>query len=207
MRVLVLLCLLFLQLSVAVSPTLAAARSSCPPATPTTLASNATVSPPTPGNIVFNEILNNPGPKTILDCATQANSFWFEFFNPHDQTYDLHASLAALDNGQGTTRFYLPSDSIIAAHGFFVLFPFAHGMSVLRGQSAVFRLLLQGIPIDQVTVPDLEPDQSYARMPDGEATWQITDTPTIGTSNTPATATAVARRPTPTPTAHSGKAH
>ncbi|HTK08893.1 MAG TPA: hypothetical protein VL485_17110 [Ktedonobacteraceae bacterium] len=204
MRVLVLLCLLFLQLSVAVSPTLAAARSSCPPATPTTLSNDATAPPSTPGSIVFNEILDNPAPKTIWNCVSQTNSSWFEFFNPHDQTYDLYTSHASIDHGQGTRVFYFPIGSIIAAYNFFVLFPPPEA-SVYQGHSTL-RLLLQGIPVDQVTVPDLEPDQSYARMPDGGAIWQITDTPTIGVSNTPATATVVVTRPTPIPTAHSGKA-
>src|SRR5260370_27005593 len=42
-------------------------------------------------------------------------------------------------------------------------------------------------------IPPLPPDQSYARMTDGSATWQITGNPTIDASNTIPT-------PTPTPT-------
>ena len=37
--------------------------------------------------------------------------------------------------------------------------------------------------VDQVTVPPLGPDQSYARTSDGASSWEITSTPTIDASN------------------------
>ena len=37
--------------------------------------------------------------------------------------------------------------------------------------------------VDQVTVPQLAPDQSYARHADGASTWQVTNAPTIDASN------------------------
>ncbi|MBV9227675.1 MAG: hypothetical protein JOZ18_00075 [Chloroflexi bacterium] len=47
--------------------------------------------------------------------------------------------------------------------------------------------------IDQVTVPQLTADYSYARMPDGGINWQIASSPTIDASN-------ITILPTPTPT-------
>jgi hypothetical protein len=40
------------------------------------------------------------------------------------------------------------------------------------------------VVVDQVSVPSLGPDQSYARTSDGASSWKITSTPTIDASNT-----------------------
>jgi hypothetical protein len=53
------------------------------------------------------------------------------------------------------------------------------------------RFLIGDTTIDQVSLPALGADQSYARVPDGSNTWEITKSPTINASNTPL-------QPTPT---------
>ena len=45
------------------------------------------------------------------------------------------------------------------------------------------RLLIGEVTIDQIDIPSLNIDQSYARIPDGSSSWQITNTPTIDASN------------------------
>ena len=45
------------------------------------------------------------------------------------------------------------------------------------------RLLIEGVTIDEIDIPSLNVDQSYARIPDGSSSWQITNTPTIDASN------------------------
>jgi hypothetical protein len=42
---------------------------------------------------------------------------------------------------------------------------------------------LRTVTIDQVNIPSLPVDQSYARIPDGSNVWQITNTPTVDSSN------------------------
>ena len=37
--------------------------------------------------------------------------------------------------------------------------------------------------MDEVAVPELVEDSSYARMPDGSSNWEITDAPTPKASN------------------------
>ena len=52
--------------------------------------------------------------------------------------------------------------------------------------------------VNQITVPQLGPDQSYTRTSDGASRWQTSSTPTIDASNTSLQVT-----PTPTPTSSS----
>ncbi len=190
MRFLVLFCFGFFLLSVTVSPVYAAQRPLCPP---TTAVNSSTIYPPaTPGIIVINEVLSNPGSKTLWDCAAQTNSSWLELFNTQNQAYNL-SSFAAFDRGIGTTRYYLTGNINIAAHGYLVIFP---RLDIFSGQNPLIRLLFEGIVVDQVTIPTLGVDQSYARVPDGSNNWQMSNTPTIGASNTPMATPGVA---TPAP--------
>jgi len=73
----------------------------------------------------------------------------------------------------------LPGSSI-ASHGYLVLFP-----STFSGSHIIanLRLLIEGISVDQVEIPTLHVDQSFARVPDGSNSWHITLTPTIDSSN------------------------
>jgi hypothetical protein len=50
--------------------------------------------------------------------------------------------------------------------------------------------------IDQVNIPGLATDDSFARIPDGSSNWQITTTPTIDAGNIETSSTT----PTPIPT-------
>jgi hypothetical protein len=59
------------------------------------------------------------------------------------------------------------------------------------------RFLIGDATIDQVSLPALGADQSYARVPDGSNTWEITISPTIDASNTPL-------QPTPTSSSNHG---
>ena len=82
--------------------------------------------------------------------------------------------------GSSTMPFYLPLGSVIAPHGYLVLFPSMFSGTLINTN---VRLLIGGVIIDQVNIPSLPVDQSYARIPDGSNLWQITNTPTIDASN------------------------
>jgi hypothetical protein len=87
---------------------------------------------------------------------------------------------STLEIGSSTMPFYLPLGSVIAPHGYLVLFP-----SMFSGTfiTTNVRLLIGGVTIDQVNIPSLPVDQSYARIPDGSNVWRITNTPTVDSSN------------------------
>jgi hypothetical protein len=136
------------------------------------------------GKILINEVLTLPGSR--WNCSEPPNVYsttndsWIELFNPQNQPYNLYTSHATIDSGPGTTPFYLPLGSSIAPHAYLILFP-----STFSGSHIItnVRLLIEGITIDQVEIPTLHVDQSFARVPDGSNTWQITTSPTIDANN------------------------
>jgi hypothetical protein len=103
---------------------------------------------------------------------------WTEIYNPQDQPLDLYQAHASIDEGSGTESYTLPIGSIIEAHGFLVVFPFTGASPISQ-----VRLTISQTVIDEVPLPLLSTNTSYARIPDGADKWQITTTPTIASSN------------------------
>lgn len=130
---------------------------------------------------------------------------WIELYNPQNQAFDLYAAHAAIDTGSGTARSRLLYGTAIAAHGFFVIFPEADPFFP-NTKKSLLRLLFNDVVIDQVLIPPaLGYDQSYARIPDGGASWRVTSTPTIDASNTTPTVTPTPTRSTSTKTSTSNR--
>jgi hypothetical protein len=140
--------------------------------------------PAIPGKLLINEVLSLPGSR--WNCSEQQDTYsitsdsWVELYNPQSQPYNLYTAHATFDTGPNTTPFYLPSGAVIAPHGYLVLFPSIFSGTLIQ---ANLRLLIGGVTIDQVNIPSLPIDQSYARIPDGSNVWQITNIPSIDTSN------------------------
>ena len=109
------------------------------------------------------------------------NDMWIEIYNPQNQPFDLYSVQVSIDTGPNTAHCYLPFGAAIAAHGFLVIFPPYRFFQLAETQTV--RLLIGSTAIDEVTVPLLGKDQSYARIPDGSPNWFITYTPTIDASN------------------------
>ncbi len=152
---------------------------------PPSVPGSSSPAPATPHEVLFNEVLLNPQSK--WNCSEPGTTFsewdaWVEFYNPQNQAFNLYAAHAILDSGPATNPFYFPFGASIAAHGYLVVFPRTDGRFTLT-ETATLRLLIAGVIIDQLTVPGLAGDQSYARIPDGTGKWQITNTPTIDASN------------------------
>ncbi len=173
----------------------------CAPMTPPPVAGSPVTPPATPGIVVINEILNNPG--STWNCAEPAGSFalttdsWVELYNPQSQPFNLYAARASFDDGPNTPAFHFPFGAAIAAHGYFVVFPDTY--SGMLNAGGYLRLTFAGTVIDQVTTPTLPADNTYARIPDGSANWQITNNPSIDSTNippTPVTSTPVATQTT-----------
>jgi hypothetical protein len=142
--------------------------------------------PAIPGRLLINEALSTPG--STWNCSEPNKTFslsgdsWVELYNPQSQPYNLYAAHASFDTGPNTLPYYLPSGAAIAPHGYLVIFPAVY--SGTRIIQADLRLIIAGVTIDQVNIPTLTTDQSFARIPDGSNFWRITNTPTIDTSNT-----------------------
>jgi hypothetical protein len=158
--------------------------------------------PATPGIVVINEVLSASQLQWNCTASSAADNAWVELYNPQDQPYDLYATRASIDEGPGTQEYLLRFGSIIAAHGFLVVFPLDNmPLSTFTQLSSVRLLINLQVVIDQVALPSLLSDTSYARIPDGSNNWQIATTPTIGSSNQPPVATG------PTANAISTKSH
>lgn len=170
----------------------------CAPPIPPPVPGSLAPAPATPGILLINEVLSTPG--STWNCSdlnktfSISNDSWVELYNPQNQPFNLYAAHASFDTEPNTSVYYFPFGAAIAAHGYLVLFPAVYSDTLLIG--ANLRLLFAGVTIDQVTVPALPVDQSYARIPDGSNTWRVTNTPTIDASN-------MASQVSPTPTSSS----
>ncbi len=179
----------------------------CAPFAPPPVPGTLTIPPATPGIVLINEALSNPG--TTWNCAEQGtfsvtSDSWIELFNPQNEALNLYAARAYFDTGPNSNRYYFPFGAAIAPHGYLALFPNSENSILLAGNNV--RLVFLATVIDQVSIPALAVDESYARIPDGSSSWQITTNPTIAASNlaSNATPTPTAQPPTSTQTSGSG---
>ena len=158
----------------------------CAPLIPPGVSGTPAPAPATPGFIAINEVL--PLPHSTWNCSETPGHYsflsdaWIELYNTQNQPYNLYAAHAEIDSGPNTNFYHLPFGASIAAHGFIVLFP-RYDASFLSTETSTLRLLIGNTVVDQVTIPQLAPDQSYARNADGTSTWQVTNAPTIDASN------------------------
>jgi len=174
-----------LFLSMSLPRSFAATGHNCAPNVPPSVPGILQNPQATPGTLFINEILLVP--HSIWNCSETGGYFstrdaWIELYNPQSQPLNLYAAHTFIDTGSNTNAFYLPFGAAIAAYGFLVLFPF-YSPNFRPGPSMTFRLVIGTTVIDQVVVPTLGPDQSYARTYDGGPNWQITASPTIDASN------------------------
>ena len=172
--------------SMLISHASSASTHGCAPLVPPPVPGSALPAPAIPGKLLINEVLSLPGSR--WNCSEQTNTYsitsdaWVELYNPQSQPYNLYTAHATFEIGSSTMPFYLPLGSVIAPHGYLVLFPSMFSGTLIN---ANVRLLIGGVTIDQINIPSLPVDQSYARIPDGSNLWQITNTPTIDSSNNP----------------------
>lgn len=199
MRFLAIVCLIGLLLSVAISSktSVEASSNTCiSPNTLLTVTGTPTALTANQPSVVFNEVLPFPYFKWNCDSQTSPNLLldtWVELYNLTGQPLDLYKHIC-VDTGSSTAVACLPIDSIIPAHSFFTFFPYLINNNFLIKGDSDLRLLLDGVPIDQVHIPVLPRDVSYARLPDGTGKWQPDTNPTINASN------AIMTSPSPTPT-------
>ena len=184
LRILIALLVVALFLNTHTSHASPASIHGCAPLVPPPMPGSPLPVPAIPGKLLINEVLSLPGSK--WNCSEPNNTYsinsdsWVELYNPQSQAYNLYAAHASFDTGPNTLPFYLPLGAVIAPHGYLVLFPSMFSGTLLKTN---LRLIVAGVTIDQINIPSLPIDQSYARIPNGSNLWQITNTPTIDASN------------------------
>ncbi|MGZ3609729.1 MAG: hypothetical protein ACXWPS_13720 [Ktedonobacteraceae bacterium] len=156
----------------------------CAPLLPPSVSGSSVPAPAVPAKLLINEVLSFPGSR--WNCSEAQNTYsntndaWVELYNPQNQAYNLYAAHATFEISSSAKPFYLPLGSVIASHGYLALFISMFSGTPINGN---IRLLIGEVTIDQIDIPALKVDQSYARIPDGSNSWQITNTPTIDASN------------------------
>jgi hypothetical protein len=157
----------------------------CAPNTPPPVA-NAVPLQTSPGLVLINEALSQPA--SNWNCSepnktfTTQNDGWVEFYNPQNQAFDLYAAHARISLDGGSTYIYFAFGTAIAADGFLVVFP-QYNQTIASSPPWNIILSVSGTIIDQATMPQLQADQSYARVPDGSTNWLYCGHPTIDASN------------------------
>lgn len=191
--------LLFFLLSVTTQHAFAATGHNCAPPIPPPVSGTLLQPPAIHGLVFINEVLE--APHSTWNCSelgtyTPVTDTWVEIYNSQNSPFDLYGVHTSLDSGPKTQPFYFPVGSAIPPNGYLVIFPRTSSY-FSSTETTTLRLLINNIPVDQVTIPSLGLDQSYARIPDGSSTWQICSSPTIDASNRILQATAT---PTHNPT-------
>ena len=179
---------ILLLLTLVVTPSFfvfAATKHGCAPVTPPTVPGTLVQPSATHGSLFINEALLTP--HSTWNCSevgvySTTNDTWIEIYNVQNQPFDLYSVHTSIDSGPNTNPFYLPFGSSIAPHGFLVVFP-RLDPNFLATETSTLRLLIGGIPVDEVSIPALGEDLSYARIPNGGSTWVITSVPTIDANN------------------------
>jgi hypothetical protein len=115
---------------------------------------------------------------------------WVEIYNNSDVQVDISGYLIYDAGGQSGAKpkKAFPDGSVIAAHGFLVMVvddASESGFGLSSGGEEIWLENINGAIVDDVSFPALEPTQSYGRFPDGSSNWQILNTITKGTSNSP----------------------
>ena len=158
----------------------------CAPLVPPGIPGSPAPAPAASGIIVINEVLLVP--HSTWNCSETGSYFsttdaWIELYNTQNQAFNLYAAHALIDSGPNTNTYSFSFGAAIAAHGYLVVFP-RTSSAFASSETATLRLVIPNVVVDQVTVPPLGPDQSYARTFDGASSWGITSAPTIDASNT-----------------------
>ena len=130
---------------------------------------------------------NNAG--WILDDLGEPSD-WIEIYNPGSTPVVL-AGMTVSDDWTLPAQHVLPAGVVVPTEGFLLLW--ASGGSDPEGVHLPFRLssggeavglfAVDGVAIDWVEFPALNPDEAWARLPDGASEWSVVSLGTPGSSN------------------------
>jgi hypothetical protein len=124
---------------------------------------------------------------------------WIEIYNNNSSPKDL-TGYKIYD--KASDKYTIPGNATIPPEGFLILFAndenngLNTNFKLTSSGETVYLENPKGDLIDKITFPALLNNQSYARIPDGSATWVITGNPTQGEPNSSAPSiTEVSRSP------------
>jgi len=126
--------------------------------------------PPEATYVVMNEIYSR---------GTAQDPDWVEVYNPFNSAVDLtgYRIYDSAGNTGTKPKKTFPAGVVVPAHGFYVIVtdntgdPSDFGLS--SGGEEVWLEDSTGTVVDHVAFPAMEVTQSYSRIPDGAANWQL----------------------------------
>jgi len=150
------------------------------------------LSPPTKdaSNGLFPVLMNE-----IYSRGVAGNLDWIEIYNPNSEAVDL-TGYKIYDVGGNTggskPKKSFPIGSTIPAGGFYVIITDTadfdgdlSGFGLSSGGEEVWLENSNGTVIDNVSFLAMATNQTYGRLPDGSASWQLLNTITRGAPNQP----------------------
>ena len=137
--------------------------------------------------VVINEVYTFSNQSEVDDLD------WIELYNPTDQDIDLEGVLM-WESGGSEEAWAFPKGSIIKAKGYFVVDSDKYGLlndplhhpawGLSKGPDEFMVLANNDMTIiDEVKLPSLNEGETYGRITDGSADWQVFQTGTKGAKN------------------------
>ncbi len=137
--------------------------------------------------VVINEVY------TFSNQSEADDLDWIELYNPTDQDIDLEGVLM-WESGGSEEAWAFPKGSIIPAKGYFVVDSDKYGLlndpinhpawGLSKGPDEFMVLANNDMSIiDEVKLPSLNEGETYGRITDGSADWQVFQTGTKGKKN------------------------
>jgi hypothetical protein len=113
---------------------------------------------------------------------------WVEIYNGSENPADISGYKIYDAGGQsgGKLKMEFPTGSVIPGHGFIVIVVddgTESGFGISSGGDEIWFENTTGNVIDNIACPAMETTQSFGRVPDGGATWQLLNEITRGTAN------------------------
>lgn len=116
---------------------------------------------------------------------------WVELYNPTERDIDL-SGYGFTNEVKRTFRYRFPEGTVLKSGEYLVLYctggteasdndPFCTGFNLSASGEDLYLVTPNNVEADEVHIPALEPDTSWARNENGE--FQITDRPTPGEAN------------------------
>ena len=127
-----------------------------------------------------------PAPRDVDwdgDGVASRDDEWVELFNAGEEDLDLRGwQLDDLADG-GSPPFVFPEGAEIPARGHLLVFKRESGLSLNNDGDEIRLLAPDGRLVDATTYGASRPDESWARLPEGEGTWRPDLPPSPGRAN------------------------
>ncbi len=152
--------------------------------------SDTDLPPPEAGSAVLNEVLTSNS-ASIVDEASEHED-WIEIYNPGRSAFDLSGwALTDRPDDDSKVPWPFPAGTSVPAGEYLIVWadeqpeqgPLHTSFKISRDGESVALVNVEGEAVDRVDIPVMEPDHSYARVPDRVGDWQITASPTPAASN------------------------